>query len=181
MRRILLIGFVLLIISVVITLNIFFQQNYQRETAEQLNRQQALIAKAVSTNISGYLEHLKDEMQALSRTLGRRGLAPGGLPEFVEDVFAEESIEEGVTLKVLDASGHVLFPTGGTAAPEDVRMFYLSRDIKPGGVRFFDHTSDHAMVEITSPIQDSGNRFIGLVMVSVHTDGINSRFLEPIQ
>ena len=180
MRRIVLFGFVLLIISVVITLNIFFQQNYQREMAEQLNRQQALIAKAVSTNISGYLEHIEEEMQALSRTLGRRGLDPVGLEEFVEDVFAEESIEEGVTLKVLDASARQMFPVGERAQSEDVRMFYLARDIKPGNNRFFDHTGDHAMVEIASPIHDDRNRFLGLVLVGVHTDAINSRFLEPI-
>jgi hypothetical protein len=45
MRRFVLIGFILLIISIIITLNIFFQQNYQREMAEQLNSQQVLIAK----------------------------------------------------------------------------------------------------------------------------------------
>jgi len=59
--NIFLFGLVLFIISLIITLNIFFQQSYQSEMAEQFNRQQLLIAKSVAKNLEDLMQHMEDE------------------------------------------------------------------------------------------------------------------------
>ena len=59
---IIIIGILAVIISALITLNIFFQQTLQMEMAEQFNKQQLLLANAEASNIQSFVNGLKDEL-----------------------------------------------------------------------------------------------------------------------
>jgi len=180
MRRIVLTGFILLIISVVITLNIFFQQIYEREMAQQLNRQQLLIARAVSSNIQSNFEHIEEELVGFLRLLRRRGLGTEGLAEFVADAFAEEGEEHGVILKIFDREGRLLFPDGLRPTPEDLRMLRLSEAVKPGRLAFFDHVREHRAVEILAPFGAGEGQREAVALVRLGIDVISEKFLAPI-
>ena len=57
--NIILFALVVFIISLIITLNIFFQQSYQSEMAEQFNRQQLIIAKSIAKSIEDEIQHIE--------------------------------------------------------------------------------------------------------------------------
>ena len=76
------------IVSLIITLNIFFQQNYQSEMAAQFNRQQLLIAQSVAKNIESEIEHIKEKTRSFVTLLADRGLDSGNMEGFVDDAFS---------------------------------------------------------------------------------------------
>ncbi|HMK43072.1 MAG TPA: ATP-binding protein [Dissulfurispiraceae bacterium] len=65
----LIIGVLVLIVSILISLNIFFQQSLQIEIAEEFNKQQLLIADSVANNISDYIGLLTERAAAIAARL----------------------------------------------------------------------------------------------------------------
>ena len=59
---IIIIAILAIIISSLISLNVFFQQALQKEMAEQFNNQQLLLAKTEALRIEGYLNVVKEDM-----------------------------------------------------------------------------------------------------------------------
>lgn len=181
LRKFILFGLILVVVSIVITLNIFFQQNYQQEMAAQLNRQQLLIAKAISSNIKSHFEHIEEELKAFARLINRRGMKESDFNSFVEDVFAEEGKEKGVALHIFDWNGKLVYPEGVAPSNENKRMFELSRSIPAGKVHFFDHIQSHGMVEIATPLPVGDRENSGVIIVSIDIDSVSRKYLEPIQ
>src|SRR5512139_1977078 len=68
---VLIIGTLTVIISVLITLNIFFQQSLQMDIAEQFNKQQLLLARSISENLSGLVLSLQQDIGSLAHVLSR--------------------------------------------------------------------------------------------------------------
>ena len=72
--NIILFALVVFIISLIITLNIFFQQSYQSEMAEQFNRQQLIIAKSIAKSIEDDIQHIESGTVSLARLLAKKSL-----------------------------------------------------------------------------------------------------------
>jgi hypothetical protein len=71
--KILPIGLAVFVVSLIITLNYFLQQNYEAEMAEQFNKQQLHLAITISANLESNFKHIQDELVLLARQLGEGG------------------------------------------------------------------------------------------------------------
>ncbi len=173
---------VFVIISFVITLNVFFQQNYQQEMAEQLNRQQLVMAKAVSSSIKEFFEHTEEEMEALSRLLAKRGLYPEGLKEFMVDAFAEEGEYEGLFAKVFNPAGELVYPENRAykVTRQDKKLMEVAERLKEDRSYFLNRIVDDRVVIIVHPIR-SAEGFLGTIIVSISIDTVNGKYLAPIK
>ncbi|MGE5893926.1 MAG: ATP-binding protein [bacterium] len=177
--NIFLVFLILIIISFVITLNVFFQQNYQQEMAEQFNRQQLIIARAVSSSIQSSFNHIEKELQSFTRLLSRRGLDRTGLREFVSDSFAEEEIEEGVQLKLFDSKGDRLYPAEGPSE-RGAEFARIAARLRAGETFYRDSIVHDRNVKLITPVLQKG-KMAATVVVEVSIDAVNKKYLEPIK
>lgn len=169
------------IVSLIITLNIFFQQNYQSEMAEQFNRQQLLIAKSVAKNIEGHVEHIEEEAVSFVRLLADRGLDIRNMEEFVNNAFAEVRENVNINLKILDNQGRLKYSSSGESLTnKDVEFFRAARDVKIGKVKFLDLTMESKKIVLLTPIGRSSERK-GILIVDVMLYAISQKFLAPIK
>ena len=95
--NILLIGAAIAVISFIITLNLFFQQNYQTEMAGQFGKQQLLLAENISKNIGESIGHMKGMMAVLA------GLSSGTDFKAASAMVVREGLD--TDLNVLDGKG----------------------------------------------------------------------------
>jgi len=174
-----LIFLILVIISFVITLNIFFQQNYQKEMAEQFNRQQLLIAKTISSSIKDNFEHLEEELESFARLLSRRGIEKRGLGEYVNDAFTEEKEDEGVELRIIGAGGDVVYPSG-VSVPDTRKYLTIASNLKFQEIQYIDQIASGRKVKIITPLKRNG-RLLGAIVVDVTIDVFNHKFFSEIK
>ncbi len=87
--KVMMISLLLLVVSIIVLLNLFFYQSYEAEMASQINAQQIIIAKTIVLSIDSTMEHLKKEVVSLAGLLSERGLDKGGLDDFVQYAFEE--------------------------------------------------------------------------------------------
>src|SRR5574340_498466 len=111
--NIFLFALIVFIISLIITLNIFFQQSYQSEMAEQFNRQQLIIAKSIAQSIEDDIRHVEAETLSLARLIGERRLESRGLEEFINNTYYGVRAEIGTNIKILDRYGRVVYSSLG--------------------------------------------------------------------
>ncbi|HAK89906.1 MAG TPA: hypothetical protein DHV16_02110 [Nitrospiraceae bacterium] len=114
---ILIIGALVVIMSVLITLNIFFQQSLETEIADQFSRQQSLLSTAIADNIKTYLRHEKQDLLLISRLLAEKDIKTR--EDFLRLKFDRE--QEGVlrtSYGLLDSKGGLIFFKGDKKAPK---------------------------------------------------------------
>jgi PAS domain S-box-containing protein len=169
------------IVSLIITLNIFFQQNYQSEMAEQFNRQQLLIAKSVAKNIESHMEHIEEETLSFVRLLADRGLDSRNMEEFVNDAFAEAREEVSINLKIIDNQGRLKFSSSGESLTDRDQAFFREvQEVKTGTVKFIDLTKGSKKIVMLTPIgRSTGRKGALIVDVMLHT--ISQKFLASIK
>jgi PAS domain S-box-containing protein len=171
---------VLFIISLIITLNIFFQQSYQSEMAEQFNRQQLLIAKSVAKSIEDDMQHIEAETLSLARLLGEEGLSGSALRESVYTAYVELSEDVNVDIKVIDAGKNLLYSSRGEAlGAEDLEFSSAAKRVSSGKVLFLDRLAKERKIIMLAPVE--GPRFEGLLVIEVLIDVITNKFLAPIR
>ena len=169
------------IISLIITLNVFFQQNYQSEMAGQFNRQQLLIAKAVAKSVEDHIEHIEEESLAFVRLLADRSLAVRNMESFVKDAFAEVGEEVIINLKLFDNAGKLVYSSSGESLTENDRDFYrLAEDIKPGKVKIIDLAKEARKIVMITPVARSSERQ-GVMTVDIMLHTISQKYLSPIK
>lgn len=174
--------FLLLLVGIIITLNIFFQQNYQAEMADQFNRQQLLIAKTVAGSIKREIEHVEEELVALSRLLSARGLNREGLSDFIRSAFAELEEEIGVQLLLINHRGSILFsssvplPDGQTVS----RFLKVSKKLEEGTTYFNEDIQRERKIWIVVPVYQGGV-FTGSLITSLSLDELSRKYLSPIK
>jgi PAS domain S-box-containing protein len=180
--NIILFGLILFVVSIIITLNIFFQQSYQGEMAEQFNREKLLIAKSVAKSIGDEMEHIEAETLAFGRLLSDRGLHPEKMDEFVKDAFAELAEEIGIRMKILDEKGKLKYSSGKeTLTKKDMDYFELARLVGPGKARILDLVEEDRKIVLLTPIARYAGEIKGYVILEVSIDSISKKFLEPIR
>ena len=179
--NIFLLGLVVFIISLIITLNIFFQQTYQSEMAEQFNSQQLIIAKSVAKNIEDEMQHIEAETLSLARLLSQEGMNGRNLGESVYTAYVDLSQDSDVDVVVMDAGEKIKFSSAGESANGRIsRFFDIAKQSRPGEVRFVDMLEKNREVVIVAPIT-GGGRFKGALIVEMPIDVINKKFLAPIK
>ncbi len=176
--NILFIVFLLVFTSVIVTLNVFFLQNYEAEMAMQFSQQQLIIANTVADSLKNHLERLKRESMALATLLARRGLHREGIQEYVS--YALTELEEGMTvdLIILDERG-IVYSTSDRARlllkKLEGQQYTLSKDLQIN----YPIDSERYLYYIV-PIKRR-NAVIGNILLFVSVDDLNERFLSPIK
>lgn len=157
----------LLVVSVIITINLFFQQNYQAEMVEQFNKQQILLAETTAKNIEDTVSHMKDKAEMLSGLLVGRLRSPD-IREIIE--LAIKDVRGDLKeLTIFDSNGYVVYSTENKAK----RTPHLSI---PKGVLVSEDIGEK-VIKIISPIED----FSGLIEFIIDIDALNRKFVEPIK
>ncbi len=179
--NILLLTLLLFIISLIITLNIFFQQSYQSEMAEQFNRQQLLVARSIATSIERDIQHLDAETRSLARLLAERGIQDSNLEGFVNTAYFEVREEMSLNIKVVDTQGRARYSSfGESIMPKDLELFQRTQTMDSGELFLADHLASDRMIMIATPIR--GQRgFVGALIVGLAIESVNKKFLAPIR
>jgi PAS domain S-box-containing protein len=150
--------------------------------AEQLNRQQLVMAKTVSSSIKGFFEHMEEELEALAHLLESRGLNRKGMKEFMVHAFAEEAEYEGVLAKIFDANGGLIYPENMdyNGSEEKLRLLDIAGRAKEGETYLLNKIIDDRMVILVHPLR-RGDKFLGMVLIEISIDTVNNKFLAPIK
>ncbi|HHN64549.1 MAG TPA: sensor histidine kinase [Nitrospirae bacterium] len=179
--KIALIFLLLIIISIIVTLNIFFQQNYEAEMAAQFNQQQLIIAKTLSDSIQTNLRHLIDEASALVKLLSSRGLHQPGLEEFVNYAFAELSTEIGVEMIIVDENNTGIYQTRSGVFTQKTLLDLTEkiRNLHSSNFYFMEDVPQRRLI-FGFPVKRK-DVFIGATIITVNISEICNKFLTPIQ
>jgi len=183
-HNLLLITIAVFVVSLIITLNIFLQENYKAEIAEQFNKQQLLLTNTVSKNIENTLEHLGDETVSLARLLGERGLEGPGLERFIGSAFEELNQEISITLNIFDKDGKPIYSSrpGTEPTPTDRDLALGTRTLKEPFIAR--QLIEERTLKFYAPIKRRGARgevWIGALGLDLSLDSINEKFLAPIR
>jgi C4-dicarboxylate-specific signal transduction histidine kinase len=181
--KVLLIVFLLFVISLIVTLNLFFHQSYEAEMASQINKHQLIIANSIAENINDTFEHFKEEVVSFSNLLAYRGLEHEGLSEFVSYALAELEEEISLKLVVFDRNENMIFSrvTNGFTLGEDER-FLLDAARKKTKVEpvIRDSSATDGTIKYSTPILKNG-QFLGTVLMYVNIEDVNKKFLASIK
>ena len=172
---------VLFIISLIITLNVFFQNTYQSEIAEQFNRQQLLIAKSIAKNLEGEMLHMESEILSLAALISEQKIEPLSLEEFIN--YAHYDIREDVNsaIKIMDSQKRLRYSSqGGTLTKEDIQFFDRAATLPPGKVLFVDKLVTERKIFMLTPLVQHSKQ-AGVLIVEIGIDDINRKFLAPIR
>lgn len=172
---------VIFIISLIITLNVFFQNTYQGEIAEQFNRQQLLIAKAIAKNIESEMLHSESEILSLAAFIAERHLDNLGLDEFIKYAHYDIREEMNANIKIIDNRKRLKYSSQGeTLTKEDLELFDRAVKIAPGRVLSVDKlATDRKIIMLASITRNSGPE--GALLVEMKVENINRKFLDPIR
>lgn len=176
--NLLLLGAALIIISFFVVLNIFFENNYQAEMAEQFSRQQRLLARMLGDNIGSTINHLIDETVSLATLLGYVLPKKNSIAEIIRTSFEELDEKIDIDIKVLDSEGKLLYSTRlSQQVKEDTTLFNMVMELKKGELtgRISD---DRSLLRFIAPIYTTINIFQGAIITDVYIDSINRRFLQ---
>lgn len=178
--RVTLIVFLLLVVSVVITLNLFFHKSYEAEMASQINRQQLLIVKTLAFSINDTLDHFKEEVIALSGLLAERGIHKDGLHNFLQNSFEELNEEITANVTVLGSDGRVVLSSisGYKTDAMDRSLYEMARPMSRGQFRM--SMGEEHQLKMMSPLVKAG-RFLGAVIISIDINDLNNKFVLPIK
>lgn len=179
--NILLLALGLFIISLIITLNIFFQQSYQSEMAEQFNSQQQLIAKSVAKSIENEIQHIESETLSLAKLLSEKTLDAHNLDEAVHTAYVELSEDPGVRITILDGSGRTRYRSRREEAETaDLELFHMAQGAGLHRVRILQRgTAARSVVFLASINGQSGPS--GVLIMEMMVDVINRKFLVPMK
>lgn len=172
---------IVFIISLVITLNIFFQQSYQSEMAEQFNRQQLLIAKSVAKNIEDDMQHFEETVLSFSRLLGDRGLHDGSLGSFVDNGFPEIRENININIKIFDEKGHLRYSSfSETVTPDDRELLVEARRTGQGRVLYRNRLIAERKLVLAAPVMRAKEQR-GVLIIEMMIESINKKFLAPMR
>lgn len=147
----LIIAVLVVVISVLVTLNLFFQQSLQMEIAEQLNRHQILFSKSIATNIESYVQFMKEEVIEVAHELSeKKNVTKKEFDSLLEEEMKHKGLVKA-NIGLLDEKGDLLFFKGDEKltrlAIDDLNKHDLS--VKPGHATIIGTPS---VVTIVSPV-----------------------------
>src|SRR5512143_2373913 len=100
----------LVVLSLVIILAQFFNLSLQEEMAGQFNQQQLLLAREVSMNISGFIDHVYRDLHVIARIPDIDQINRNSrVRTITEGITFNIQNETVITVRVVDRNGVVLF------------------------------------------------------------------------
>ncbi len=180
--KITLIAFLLIIISVIITLNFFFHRSYESEMAAQINEQQLIIAKTVANSIHDALEHFEEEAVSFAGLLSLRGMKREGMEEFVNFALAELKEDVHIDVILLDADAGVFFSTinGYSPGDEDLMIFDASLVLDDRRAYLYESFEEPGKIKISAPLKMNGKK-TGLVLLFIDVEDLNEKYIAPVR
>lgn len=173
------IGFLVVLISALITLNVFFQQSLQMEVAEQFNKQQLLLANSISDHIAAYLFFLKQDIIHAANILSQKGV----FDQKEVDSLARQIIRKkeivNLNLGVLDANGRLLFYDGDLEKLDESLKNIVN---KSSNLSFSDANifETEKTLKVVAPIYTS-NKFLGAIFFNINIEDIANHFVGKIK
>ena len=176
---IIIIGILAVIVSALITLNIFFQQTLQMEMAEQFNKQQLFLANAEASNIQSYVNGLKDELRHIAVVVsGMKIKEKREFSRLVNEFFkGKDRIKTDIVF--IGSSGEVFF-TRGKTAPETIDVKEMREKTKGLCSEGMLIEQDSKRLRIAAPIC-RGNSFEGAALLSLGIQDVAQEFLSPLK
>lgn len=176
-------GFVILVlaavfsVSLIVTLNKLFIQNYHEEMAVQFNKQQQLLAETISKDLELSIGRIKSKSVAFSRLLGNISLQSENIGHFIEDAFpTTEGIEYDIM--VFDHRGRLRYgpsmPLNESARALLERSMRLTED-----EALVDYSPQDYAVYVASPIH-SHSATRGSIIIRISLESLTERFLAPV-
>ncbi len=176
-----LIALVLFIISLIITLNMFFQNTYQSEIAEQFSRQQLLIAKSIANNIENEMSHIESEILSLAALISERNVDDRSLDEFIRYSHYEIREQMNANIKVIDAGKRLRYSSQGEALTrEDLELFEKAAKIAPGSILSVDKLVEEKKLIMLTPIARH-SAMEGVLIAEISIENVSREFLDPIR
>ncbi len=173
------IAILIIVVSALITLNIFFQNTLQLDMATQFNKQQLLLARSIAGTISSYISFMKEEVSEISREFSE--MSSISEREF-KALVNEELKHKGIVkadIGFFNEKGDLvfLFGEGEIVKKYMPELFIKSREVKETESNIIELPS---MLAIISPVHKGGRR-IGTIFFLFRIDDIGNRFLTDIK
>ncbi len=169
----------IIIVSALITLSVFFQESLQMEMAEMFNKQQLLLSKSISDHIKAHFSFIKEGVLHISEVLSKKDLRNrDSIDGLIKDV-----LEKKKTLKtsfgIIDSTGRVIFSevTEGFLKPVIPEILAKAEKMESRGTTTVETLSD---VYVISPVYNQ-NKFNGIVFLSRRIEDIAGHFVGNIQ
>jgi len=176
---VIIIGILVLVVSALITLNIFFQQTLQMEMAEQFNKQQLLLATAEASNMQSFVNSLRDELWQIAVVVsGLRIKEKQEFSRLVAEFFkGTDMIKKDIVF--FDTAGAVIFSRGEMALgkPEMKALLEKTKGLCPGSTLI---QQDSKKLWIAAPVCRE-SLFEGVVILSLGIQDVAQEFLSPIK
>lgn len=175
----LIIATLVIVISVLITIGVFFQGSLQMEMAEQFSKQQLLLSKSIADHIGAHFSFIKEGVLHVSEVLSKRDIKNrDALDDLIKNV-----LEKKKTLKadfaIIGVKGDVIFSEEDAQAlkPDIPEILDRAKRIAPESISAVETLSK---VYIISPLYTQNN-FRGVVFLSTRIEEIAGYFVSNIK
>ena len=175
----LIIGVLVLIVSILISLNIFFQQSLQVEIAEEFNKQQLLIADSLANNVSSHVRLLRERTIAAAAQYCETTTCSLKNGERISSVISSDAPDIKIDVAILSPTGVVHFHSGNPGLLEGSLQQILDTatatpDISAGFLEA------DPVIHIVAPIVDNRVRK-AIMVVSFSMSSIASHYITELR
>ncbi len=178
--NIFLLAFAVFIISLIITLNIFFQRSYQSEMAEQFNRQQLIIAKSIAKSIADDIHNIESWTLSLASLMADGSLNRRNPEGFLNNFYSGVMEEFSANIKILDSSGQLVYSSiGESLKPRDSELFRMMKNSPVAKVLYRDLLATDKKIIMIAPIIGSSG-LQGALVLEIMLETISRKFLDEI-
>ena len=173
----LIIGTLIVVISALITLNVFFQQSLQTEMAEQFNSQQLLLSRSIAEHIKSYLQSSKEDILLISTMLSNGDIKGRATIESVIRGFSKK--DAATKYGIIDAKGGIVFFEGSRnlLKPVAPQLFEHAKRVK--ATKAFVVETNSAIYTL-SPIYEQ-KKLKEIIFLSVRVQDIADKFVSNIK
>lgn len=177
--NILIIGGLIIVISVLIILNIFFQKSLQMEIAEQFNLQQSLLSKTIADNIKASINFMREEVTEMALELSEKKIATKDDFDSLTKEELKHKLMISASIGIASSKGMLLFLKGdeeqiGQIIPDIVREAAITK-AGEGGLLV-----NRNRVTALSPVYRN-NRLDEIAFLSFSIADIGDRFFTTIK
>ena len=173
----LIIGTLLLIISILISLNIFFQQSLQLEIAQEFSKQQQLISQLIASHIGDFIRLRKERVLHTARLLSKMDVRTDADMDRIAYELLESRHNVAANFGILNGKGEVVHFEGEkrsleTLSPQIVKTALKLPNGKLGLIEL------QTMVYLLAPVHSNNNA--AAIFLSIDVDEIISRFTSKL-
>jgi signal transduction histidine kinase len=178
--NVLLLAAALFFVSLLVTLNLLFKQNFTAETAEQFNRQQLLLVETISRNIQGNIEHFGEMAKSLAGIMNRREIWGKDLDDFASLASSAFRGESVVDLRIFDEGGVLRYSSLKHPVDDaDRLMIERAKGLRKEETALY-YAPDRDEIIIATPIAGAGGR-LGTLTLEFSRASINKKYLSDIR